>query len=98
MGHGAKSLKLHKEWSQRITEEFLQQGDNEKQLGIPISSGMDRNLVTLEASQREFLEDTMLPLFTIFVSHFKECQGRLEQINSNLKHWQCCVRGDHLHN
>lgn len=29
VGHGAKELKLHKQWSRRIIEEFFLQGDLE---------------------------------------------------------------------
>ena len=42
VGHAAKALTLHKNWSLRIIEEFYRQGDEERKRGIPISPFMVR--------------------------------------------------------
>lgn len=42
VGHGAKSLDLHKIWSRRIIEEFYLQGDQENKHGIGVTPLCDR--------------------------------------------------------
>lgn len=38
----AKPLPIYRLWTDRVMEEFYQQGDNERQLDLPISPFMDR--------------------------------------------------------
>ena len=92
MGHGAKATALHREWSWRVTDEFLQQGDSEKELGLPISAGMDRNIVRLETSQHDFLTKVMFPLFSLYASHFTACKPLVNQIQANLNFWEKRIR------
>lgn len=37
-----KSFSLHRQWTDRILEEFYGQGDEERRLGLPVSAYMDR--------------------------------------------------------
>ena len=46
-----KPLDIYKQWAQRCVDEFFRQGDTEKRLGLPVSFGCDRNIVTLPQSQ-----------------------------------------------
>jgi len=92
LGHGAKEFRLHQEWSRRVTEEFLAQGDREKELNLPVSSGMDRNVVRLETSQYQFLSTAILPLFTLYASKFSGCQPQVEQIQKNIQVWAQSIK------
>jgi hypothetical protein len=40
----------HGKWTERIMEEFFQQGDNEKSLGVTVSAFMDREKMVLDFS------------------------------------------------
>jgi hypothetical protein len=66
IAHGAKALDLHKLWSGLITREFFQQGDKERDLGIPVSPLCDRDKVVLSSSQKGFLSYLVLPLFEAY--------------------------------
>ena len=46
-----KPLFLYCKWTNSITEEFFQQGDKEKELGLDISPMCDRETATVEKSQ-----------------------------------------------
>jgi hypothetical protein len=74
LGHGAKKVSLHKEWSGLITKEFYAQGDLEAKHGLPVSSLNDRSGV-VSTSQIGFLNALVKPLFEIwedFVRKFSE--------------------------
>merc|ERR1712012_502250 len=56
-------------WSLRVTQEFFDQGEEERRLGLPVSALCDRkSLPDLGKSQRGFLEFVCLPLFEELVS------------------------------
>lgn len=42
IGHAAKMIDLHERWTLLVCEEFFQQGDMEKKLGLPVSMFCDR--------------------------------------------------------
>ena len=46
-----KPLFLYCKWTNSITEEFFQQGDKEKELGLDVSPMCDRETATVEKSQ-----------------------------------------------
>lgn len=43
IGHAAKKVELHEKWTLLVCEEFFQQGDLEKKLGLPVSTFCDRD-------------------------------------------------------
>ena len=49
-------------WTYLVSREFYGQGDEERALGLPISSGMDRHRPQLPALQISFAEKAVLPL------------------------------------
>eukprot|EP00899_Mesostigma_viride_P014750 jgi/Mesvir1/23276/Mv20980-RA.3 len=51
IGHSAKPLAIHREWSQRVTEEFYRQGDRERAAQLAVSPFMDRFSNNLPKSQ-----------------------------------------------
>ena len=46
-----KPLSLYRKWCDRITEEFFQQGDKEREAGMDISPMCDRHNANIEKSQ-----------------------------------------------
>jgi len=64
VSHAALPWDLHTRWSTLVTQEFMEQGDEERKLGLPVSPLCNRdNLEELGKSQRGFLEFVCLPLF-----------------------------------
>ncbi len=59
-----KNFDLHRAWTQRITEEFYQQSEEETNLGLPPTIFMDRNHPEkLPAIQLSFIQHLVSPLF-----------------------------------
>ncbi|CAL1279796.1 unnamed protein product [Larinioides sclopetarius] len=57
-----KSQPLHMQWTYRIAEEFYEQGDEERALGLPISRFMDRANPQLAKLQESFIGHLVAPL------------------------------------
>ena len=51
VAHPTKAWDLHKEWTARFMEEFFNQGDREKELGLNVSPLCDRNTTQIPQSQ-----------------------------------------------
>ena len=66
IGHGAKELRLHKQWSTFITKEFFSQGDKERALGLPISPLCNKEAVNVPKSQIGFIEVFVKPMFDMW--------------------------------
>merc|ERR1711920_929098 len=62
IGHPLRLRGVHKKWSLLIREEFFQQGDQEKMLGLHPTPLCDRQKApTLAKSQQGFLSFVMMP-------------------------------------
>ena len=104
VGHSAKEISLHKIWSRRVTEEFWNQGDNEIELGIPITQLCDRKN-NIAKSQEGFLNFMAVPLFEGFAKFLsayigQECfdkynQVCVQQLKKNKEYWHLQIeKGD----
>ncbi|KAI8618359.1 hypothetical protein BC830DRAFT_1061514 [Chytriomyces sp. MP71] len=51
-----KAWPIYERWTQRILDEFFNQGDAEKSLGIPVSPYYDRDTIYIPASQMGFID------------------------------------------
>jgi hypothetical protein len=58
-----KPWPIYQEWIERITIEFLNQGDREKELGLPISPFCNRDNVNTQLSQKSFINFIVAPLY-----------------------------------
>ncbi|GLD98112.1 hypothetical protein PINS_up006809 [Pythium insidiosum] len=86
----AKPLASYFVWAERILNEFYQQGDRERQLGLPVSIGCDReNPLPLEKMQAGFILGIVRPLFGALsqVPH-AQLGHCVRQLDENLTHWQ----------
>lgn len=86
----AKSLDMCKVWAERITQEFYQQGDKERELQLPLSFGYDReNPIPLEKMQAGFIIGIVRPLFNAICQLPKvELSHCMHHLDENLHHWQ----------
>ncbi|CAG9323023.1 unnamed protein product [Blepharisma stoltei] len=87
LGHGAKRLDIHKKWTALITKEFFEQGEKEKNLGIPISPLCDKSKVVLSKSQVGFLNFLVKPLFKLLETYVV-MMNEDEETSLNIK--TCC--------
>eukprot|EP00033_Pygsuia_biforma_P005002 GCRY01005489.1.p1 GENE.GCRY01005489.1~~GCRY01005489.1.p1 ORF type:complete len:954 (+),score=223.97 GCRY01005489.1:151-3012(+) len=62
IAHSLRDPPITSAWTRSINEEFFAQGDLEKELGLPISPFMDRNLQDIPRGQVSFLEFVVGPL------------------------------------
>lgn len=75
LANPARAFPLAKIWAERVTAEFLHQGDREADLGLPITPACDRSTISVPKSQRNFITlflkptlESMRPLCSWFVS------------------------------
>jgi len=61
LSHSAKSWDLHQAWSDRLVQEFHEQGDEEQKLGMEISPLCDRHDFDMAGSQVGFLKFICMP-------------------------------------
>ncbi|GBG25112.1 cAMP-specific 3',5'-cyclic phosphodiesterase [Hondaea fermentalgiana] len=92
IGHASKRFPLHKRWSDLITEEFFQQGDEERALGINISDFMDRTKPDNERNQVSFLDFIALPLFKAFREIYPPATDIFRQVRRNRNEWKALHR------
>ncbi|KAL3120818.1 hypothetical protein niasHT_008110 [Heterodera trifolii] len=58
----AKPYSLHRQWTERICQEFYEQGDEEKKRKMPLSPYMDRNEPAVAKLQDSFIAHIVNPL------------------------------------
>lgn len=96
LGHGAKSLSLHQKWSNLILQEFFQQGDRERQLGLPVSPICDKETAKLPQVQLGFLTLLVIPVFELWTQLIRkevqeneaEASRYAAQGKENVKYWK----------
>ncbi|TDH66040.1 hypothetical protein CCR75_004887 [Bremia lactucae] len=90
----AKSLHTYLNWTERIMQEFYQQGDKERELLLPVSIGYDRKQpIRLEKMQAGFIIGIVRPLvFTLGQLPNARLDHCMVQLDANLTHWQDKMR------
>lgn len=88
IGHAGKDFALHVKWANLIQEEFFMQGDQEKELSLPVSEFMDRQKVECERNQSGFFKCIALPLFQSVRGVHPPFQSIERQCRRNLAEWQ----------
>ncbi|XP_028402818.1 calcium/calmodulin-dependent 3',5'-cyclic nucleotide phosphodiesterase 1B-like isoform X2 [Dendronephthya gigantea] len=77
--HPAKEWSVHKKWTDRVMEEFFEQGDAEKDLGLPLSPLCDRNTTVIPESQVGFISLILSPALDVC----GEVIDRLKQVGED---------------
>ena len=76
-----KKFKLYYKWAKMVVEEFFQQGDKEKELGLKCS--FDRETTTLYQNQLGFINYIEIPFFNLFVQTFPKLNFLMDNLNDN---------------
>ncbi|OMJ69908.1 hypothetical protein SteCoe_32255 [Stentor coeruleus] len=96
IGHGARKLAIHIQWTCLITKEFFKQGEKEREFGIPVTPLCDRDNCIVSKSQVGFLEYLVTPLFKVwedFIEQNNEEESELEtriclmNVRENIEYW-----------
>ena len=76
-----KKFEIYYKWAELVVEEFYEQGDKEKELGLNCSC--DRNKVSLYKSQIGFLDYVVIPFYSQFAKVFPKLDFLYENANDN---------------
>jgi hypothetical protein len=90
IAHAAKNVTLHIKWSERITQEFYEQGRQEKKLGLHVSPFMDADNPGVSKAQLGFLDFLATPLFSAwseFLNLPEDNMPCMRELARNRKHW-----------
>lgn len=96
IGHAAKSVELHEVWCGLVIQEFYEQGDLEKSLGLPISMYCDRENTDVSKSQIGFIKNIVYPLFSslnVVLSSQKIEEKCVQQLLTNQAFWESQHKG-----
>ena len=92
IGHTACDFSLHKNWVHRLQEEMYNQGDLERESGLPVSAMADRHNeeMTIETSQLAFYDAVALPMMRVLTVFFTGAEPFLRQACENRERY--CYR------
>lgn len=82
-----KPYALCAKWADLVVEEFCQQGDAEKALGLEISPMCDRTNINLCNMQMGFIEFVVAPLIIAFVNIFPPLHEIGSNMENNFRKW-----------
>ncbi|KAI8887221.1 HD-domain/PDEase-like protein [Backusella circina FSU 941] len=83
----ARPFRSGARWAELLVEEFVSQGDLERELGMPVLPMNDREKVVLEDSQIGFIRFVALDLFQS-VNDMCDISFAVDQMQANLKKWE----------
>lgn len=88
LSHATKRFDIHMEWTRRLTNEFLAQGDKELALGMEPGALFDRRKGNMEKGQIGFIEFIILPLWINWTTVIGADDEWINQINVNKEEWR----------
>jgi len=86
-----KPFDLHAQWTMRINAEFFDQGDAERELGLPCSPFCDRQGTNVAESQRGFFDFIVKPLFPTYNDFLESRRLQVEvlaEMERNYSFWK----------
>ena len=83
-----KPLHIYENWVNLVMEEFWNQGDKEKELGLPVSFLCDRTSTKVFGAQLGFIDGIVYPLVYVMVNFFPGLQFLIDNINENRNHFK----------
>ena len=90
LGHAAKDTETHHKWCGLLIQEFFEQGDMEKELGMPVSMYCDRESTDISKSQAGFIQSIVLPTYMALSSVVRTSEldsNCIAQIKRNKSFW-----------
>ena len=88
ISHNCKLFEVSFKWTYLLMEEFWEQGDTEKKLGLPISFLCDRIGANVPHGQIGFIKGLILPNFSQLSLLFPELKHYEKQAIQNGERWQ----------
>lgn len=83
-----KPWRINVQWATRVQDEFFAQGDEEKDLGIPVGMLNDREKVSRSGAEHGFINFLVSPLVLAAVSIFPPLHHLAAQMKSNMQAWR----------
>ncbi|KAI8469134.1 MAG: hypothetical protein J3K34DRAFT_386003 [Monoraphidium minutum] len=87
LGHLTGSLAVHKQWVERLEQEFFLQGDVERANAMAISPLFDRNQMGITRSQVGFFDIVAIPLYSTLAKVFPGTKPLLVYLLRNYRYW-----------
>ncbi|XP_069498071.1 3',5'-cyclic-AMP phosphodiesterase 4B isoform X1 [Ambystoma mexicanum] len=92
LSNPTKSLELYRQWTDRIMEEFFQQGDKERDRGMEISPMCDKHTASVEKSQVGFIDYIVHPLWETWGDLVQpDAQDILDTLEDNRNWYQSMI-------
>jgi len=83
-----KPFPICRAWAYLVLEEFFQQGDREKSLGLTVQLLNDRDKVRKCQSQIGFIEYVVCPLYFAFATIMPPINSMAENLINNCRQWE----------
>lgn len=83
-----KPFPVCQKWAWRVLDEFFEQGDEEKSLGLPVGMLNDREKINRPGSQHGFIQFLVAPLVFGTVRIFPDLHPVSTQMAENLAQWK----------
>lgn len=74
-------------WTNKVMEEFWNQGDEERKLGLPISYLCDKYTTNMAKSQGGFIDFVVKPLFDVIVVYLPDLATYIPNFLDNKNRW-----------
>ena len=84
----AKDIAIYSVWTKLVMQEFFNQGDLEKNEGLPVSYLCDRSTVDVPKSQVGFINFIVLPLFKTISFYFPNLFFYEENLKKNCEYFK----------
>ena len=87
VSNSCKPWNASRSWSLLIQDEFYQQGDRERDEGMPVAAMFDRNKNSFAVGQLNFSEHLVMPLFSVLADIFPPVETLCKNALSNMEEW-----------
>lgn len=74
-------------WTYLLFEEFFEQGDMEKEAGLPVSMLCDRDNTNVRGSQPGFIDFVVMPLYQVMSHFLPKVSSNIANLKSNKAKW-----------
>lgn len=88
LGHLGRPYSIHLQWVEALAEEFCQQGDMERSLGLEVGILNHRDQKKLQIIQPEFYSNIGIPLFAHMAKLFPKTKDLYNEARVNCRIWE----------